>query len=168
MKQRNWNEWLRSHVNEILPEIGIKENQTILDFGCGSGLYAIPAARMVGKAGKVYALEKNAGALDKLKEKVKKEGLDNLEAILSSDMNTGLEKETADVVLLYDVIHLIKDRKRLFSEIYRVLKPNGIVSVYPMHVEKDELIRQMGESHLPLKAEKYSGNILNFGKEFWA
>jgi len=166
MEQRNWNEWLRSHVDEVLPEIGIKENQTILDFGCGAGLYAIPAARMVGKAGKVYALEKNAGALDKLKEKVKKEGLDNLETILSSDMNTGLEKETADVALLYDVLHLIEDRKRLFSEIYRVLKPDGFVSIYPMHVEKDEVIRQMEESHLPLKVGKFEGNILNFGKEF--
>jgi ubiquinone/menaquinone biosynthesis C-methylase UbiE len=165
MKRKNWNEWLRSHVREALPEIGIKENQIILDFGCGSGLYAIPTARLVGKAGKVYALDKSAEALDKLKKRAGKEGLDNLEAIISSDLNTGLEEKTADIVLLYDVIHLIEDRKRLFSEIYRVLKPNGIVSIYPMHVEKDEITKQMKESNFLLKAGKFEDNILNFGKE---
>jgi len=165
MERKRWNEWLRSHVEEVLPEIGIKESQTILDFGCGAGLYTIPAAKLVGRKGKVYALDKNAGALETLKESFRNGGLGNVETILSSDLNTGLEKETADVVLLYDAIHLIKDRKELFVEIYRVLKPNGIVSIYPMHVEKDEVLRQMRGSHFSLKSEEFEGNILNFGKD---
>lgn len=165
MERKRWNEWLRSHVEEVLPEIGIKESQTILDFGCGAGLYTIPAAKLVGRKGKVYALDKNAGALETLKESFRNGGLGNVETILSSDLNTGLEKETADVVLLYDAIHLIKDRKELFVEIYRVLKPNGIVSIYPMHVEKDEVLRQMRGSHFSLKSEEFEGNIFNFGKD---
>jgi ubiquinone/menaquinone biosynthesis C-methylase UbiE len=165
MERKKWNEWLRSHVKEVLPEIGIKKNQTILDFGCGAGLYTIPAAKLVGRKGKVYALDKDAGALERLKESARNGGLGNVETILSSDMNTGLEKETADVVLLYDVLHLIKDRKELFVEIYRVLKPNGIASIYPMHVEKDEVLRQMRESRFSLKSEEFEGNILNFGKD---
>ena len=91
MKRKRWNEWLRSHVEEVLPEIGVKESQTILDFGCGTGLYAIPAARLVGKRGKIYALDKNAGALETLKESVRKEGLENVETIVSSDLKTNLE-----------------------------------------------------------------------------
>lgn len=165
MDRKKWNEWLRSHVEEVLPEIGIKENQTILDFGCGAGLYAIPAAKLVGRKGKVYALDKDSGALETLKESVRKEGLGNVETILSSDLSTDMERETADVVLLYDVIHLVEDRKELFVEIYRILKSDGIVSIYPMHVEKDEVLRQMRESHFFMKSEKFGGNILNFGKD---
>ena len=165
MEQAKWNEWLRGHTKEVLTGIGIEENQRILDFGCGSGAYAIPAAKLVGEKGKVYALDKNAGALETLKESARKEGSENIETILSSDLKICLEAESADVVLLYDVIHLIEDRARLFMEIYRILKPDGVVSIYPMHVKKDEVLRQMRDSHFLLKDEKYEGNILNFGKD---
>ena len=163
MEQAKWNEWLREHIKEVLTEIGIEENQRVLDFGSGSGAYAIPAAKLVGKKGKVYALDKDAGALGTLKESVRKEGLENVETMLSSDLKVSLEEESADVVLLYDVIHLIEDRATLFAEIYRILKLDGVVSIYPMHVKKDEVLRQM-KSHFFLKAEKYEGNILNFGR----
>jgi ubiquinone/menaquinone biosynthesis C-methylase UbiE len=152
---KNWNEWLRAHIEEVLVEVGIEANQTVLDFGCGSGAYAIPAAKLVGKDGKVYALDKNEEALEQLK----KEGIGNIETILSSDLKTGLKDQSVDVVLLYDVIHLIEDRATLFTEIHRILKSDGLVSVYPMHVETDELLRQMRDSHFSLAAEKYEGNI---------
>ncbi len=160
MSGSKWNEWLRVHIKEVLKEIGLEENQTVLDFGCGSGAYAIPAAKLVGKDGKVYALDKNEEALKELK----KEGIENIETILSSDLKTGLEDKSVDVVLLYDVIHMIEDRVTLFAEIHRILKSDGLVSVYPMHVETDELLRQMRDSHFSLAAEKYEGNILNFVK----
>ena len=160
MSGPKWNEWLRVHIKEVLKEIGLEENQTVLDFGCGSGAYAIPAAKLVGKDGKVYALDKNEEALNELK----KEGIENIETILSSDLKTGLEDKSIDVVLLYDVIHMIENWATLFAEIHRILKSDGLVSIYPMHVETDELLRQMRESHFSLAAEKYEGNILNFVK----
>jgi len=157
---KNWNEWLRTHIEEVLVEIGIEANQTVLDFGCGPGAYAIPAAKLVGRDGKVYALDKNEAALKELK----KEGIENIETILSSDLKTGLEDKSVDVVLLYDVIHMIEDRATLFAEIHRILTSDGLVSVYPMHVEIDELLRQMRESHFLVAAEKYEGNLFKFVK----
>ena len=77
MKKR-WNEWLRSHIEEVLKRIGIKERQNVLDFGCGSGAYSIPAAKLIGKVGKVYALDKDAKALKALKEKAKNETIENI------------------------------------------------------------------------------------------
>lgn len=158
-----WNAWLRGHIEEVLKGIGVKENQTILDFGCGPGAYAIPAARLVGGKGKVYALDKDEADLKEL-EKVQEEGLENLETILSSELDTGLKDESVDMVLLYDVIHLIEKRATLFAEVYRVLKPDGLVSIYPMHVKKDEVLKQMRESNFSLEAERHGGNILNFRK----
>ena len=165
MEQAKWNEWLRGHIEEVLAEIGIEENQRVLDFGCGSGAYAVPAARLVGRKGKVYALDKDARALETLKERTREEGLWNVEPILSSNLKVSLEEASVDLVLLYDVIHLIEDRAKLFAETHRVLKPDGLASIYPMHVKKDEVLRQMRDSHFLLKDEKYEGNILNFGKD---
>ena len=45
--------WLDNHASEVLAEIGVKKSQTVLDFGCGSGTYTIPAAKIVGTDGKV-------------------------------------------------------------------------------------------------------------------
>jgi len=165
MNEAQWNEWLRGHIEEVLKGIGVKENQAVLDFGCGSGAYTIPAARLVGKKGRVYALDKDGEALKKLKEEAHKARLDNIETILSSELDTGLSDESVDLGLLYDVIHLIRRRGALFAEMHRVSKPSGVVSIYPMHVEKGEVVRQMRESNLFLEAKKYEGNILNFRVE---
>jgi ubiquinone/menaquinone biosynthesis C-methylase UbiE len=72
-------------------------------------------------------------------------------------MDTGLRDECVDAVLLHDVIHLIDERAALFGEMYRVLKPDGLVSMYPMHVDNDEVSRQMRESGFSLEAEEYDG-----------
>ena len=165
MNEAKWNEWLRGNIEEVLQEIGIEESQTVLDFGCGPGAYAMPAAKLVGRKGRVCALDKDKKALKKLKEKAQKEGWDNIETLLLSELDTGLEEGFVDVVLLYDVIHLIEDRAALFEEVYRILKPDGLVSIYPMHMERGEVLRQMQKSHFSLRAEKYKGHILNFGKE---
>ena len=165
VNEAKWNEWLRGHIEEVLQEIGIEESQTVLDFGCGPGAYAIPAAKLVGRKGKVYALDKEEKALKELKEKAQKERWENIETLLSSDLDTGLEEGSVDVVLLYDVIHTMEDWAALFEEVERVLKPDGMVSIYPMHVEGDEVLRQMRKSHFSLRDEKHEGHILNFGKE---
>jgi ubiquinone/menaquinone biosynthesis C-methylase UbiE len=49
-------------------------------------------------------------------------------------------------------------------EMHRVLKPGGRISIYPMHVDKDEISRQIGGSGFSLQAEEYEGNILVFSK----
>ena len=77
--------WLDSHASEVLAEIGVRKKQVVLDFGCGSGTYTIPAAKLVGDGGKVYALDINRKALDRIEERAKKEGLMNIVRIDSSE-----------------------------------------------------------------------------------
>jgi len=61
-----------------------------------------------------------------------------------------LESESIDVVLLYDVIHYIKvlERKRIYEEIYRILKTGGLLSVYPKHRKSDELLWNLSDMGL--------------------
>ena len=56
--------WLEEAGEKLLKHIGIKEKQKVLDFGCGEGNYAIPAAQVVGKDGVVYASDKVKMSLD--------------------------------------------------------------------------------------------------------
>ena len=55
--------WLAKDGENFLRGIGIRKGQTVLDFGCNKGHYTIPAAKVLGKQGKVYAFDKDKDAL---------------------------------------------------------------------------------------------------------
>ena len=135
--------WVEESGENILKHIGIKRGQKVLDFGCGSGNYTIPAARVVGEQASVYALDEDKEALDRLMSKAKLKGLKNIVRLdASGKPGIALDNESVDVVLLYDILHYYyfpeeDDRRRLLCEVYRVLKPNGLLSVYPTHLESD-------------------------------
>lgn len=149
----------------MLSGVGIGEAQSVLDFGCGSGTYSIPAARLVGKNGRIYSLDVNQGALNKLSRKAEKEELDNIVTLLSSgSVEIPIENETLNHVLLIDVLQEISDKEGLLEEIHRVLKPDGLMTVYPMHIDADEVIRLASSMRLRLKGRKFQERILVFEK----
>ena len=130
--------WFDQMGEIFLIDVGIEQNHSVIDFGCGKGTYVIPAARVVGEGGKVYAVDKNKESLDELMQRSEKMGLKNIERIdVQERIKVPLQKESVDVVLLYDVIHLAGNRKKLLTEIYQVSKPNALISVYPKHHQED-------------------------------
>ena len=132
----------------FLRKIGIRTGQTVLDFGARSGHYSIPAALIVGNNGVIYAVDKEEEALEELKEKTITFGLHNIKTIRTSGkVKLDLGNESMDVILLYDVLHYLKkvERKSLYEEILRLLKPNGFLSVYPKHVVGDTPMDELKE-----------------------
>jgi len=140
--------WLKEKAEKFLKEVGIRKDQIVLDWGCGSGYYTIPTAKIVGDKGKVYALDKSRFSLYKVAQRAKSEKLTNIQTIkTSSKYKIPLEDDSVDLVLLYDVLHSYyfapSESKGLIKEIYRVSKSNALISVYPKHMYlediKDEL-----------------------------
>ena len=128
--------WLKGDGDLFLKDIGIKKGQIVLDFGCGDGHYTIPAAKVVGKEGLVYAQDKEKEALDEMIKRAKKEGLENIRTIKTKgELKIGLKNKSLDAVLLYDILHYhdIKERRKIYSEVYRVLKKGALLSVFPRH-----------------------------------
>lgn len=163
MDERQFRKWLDKNGGELLTEIGLRENQTLLDYGCGAGTCAIPAARIVGPSGRVYALDTSRRALVKVRKQARREGLENIEIIVpDGTLATGLQDASADVALLYDVMQKIDDWATLFGELHRVLRPEGMLSVFPMHVGKDKLLAAMDEPRLFELTGELRGNVLNF------
>ena len=83
--------WHQELGEIALRAIGIKEHYCVLDFGCGPGNYTIPIAKIVGEAGIVYALDKDADALNQLMEKANELGLTNIQRIFN--LRRGLKPE---------------------------------------------------------------------------
>lgn len=145
-------EWLNGEGEVFLKDIGIKKGDVILDFGCGDGPYTIPAAKVVSKEGKVYAIDKDIESMHKLMEITKKKGLKNIIPIhiKSEELKINLESESIDAVLLYDVLHYMEnlERKKIYEEIYRILKTGGLLSVYPKHRKSDEPLWNLSDMEL--------------------
>ena len=150
----------------ILKEVGIKPGFYILDYGCGTGSYTIPAALLVGDSGKVYALDIHPFAIQWVQSMAAKRHLSNVEAILS-DCATGLPDRSIDVILLYDTLHGLSKPHGVLAELHRVLKSDGVLSVNDHHIkeEKEMISRILGEGLFMLsrKGEK----VYNFSKANW-
>lgn len=128
--------WLEKDGEDFLKTIGLKKGQVVLDFGCGEGHYSIPAAKVVGEKGRIYALDKDKKAINRLTKLIKKNKIKNIE-IIKRESNTLLENGSVDFVLCYDVIHYLKDRSIVYDELHRVLRAKGTLSLYPKHHKND-------------------------------
>lgn len=127
--------WLRRGGPAFLTFIGLREGQTVLEFGCGEGNYTIPAAKVVGPGGKVYAIDKDSTALEELIRRAKRRRLKNIEAVQTEGELCPLSGQygIVDTALIFNMLHYIEDaddRKRLYSEVHRVLRRKGILAVF--------------------------------------
>jgi ubiquinone/menaquinone biosynthesis C-methylase UbiE len=144
----------------ILKEIGIKPGFQVLDFGCGPGGYTLPAAKLVGETGKIYALDMNPAAILTVKSLAAKHKLANVQTILS-DGATALPDDIIDVVFLYDLFHYLKKPNDVLTELHRVLKPAGILSASYHHMNKNDLTsRVSGTALFRLSREGKQSNFI--------
>ncbi|MBW2311935.1 MAG: class I SAM-dependent methyltransferase [Deltaproteobacteria bacterium] len=133
--------WIEADGEAFFRDLGMKGDQSILDFGCGAGHYAIPAAKAAGQGGMVYALDKDVSELSQLLKQAQSEGIDNIVPLeISGELAISLEEESVDVVLLFDVLHYMAadERELLYEEVHRVLRNDGRLLVYPKHVKSDQ------------------------------
>lgn len=136
-------DFLRPRI-KIVTEAEISEGFKVLDFGCGPGSYVKIVSRLVGKSGKLYALDVNPVAIKMVKGIIFKNQLSNVETILS-DGNINLPDNSFDRVLLYDVFHDISDAKKVLKELNRILKPDGVLSFGDHHLKEDEIVSRVTE-----------------------
>ena len=150
--------WLYKLANLIwnprrrLKKIPLKEGMVGVDYGCGPGRYTLPLAELVGPGGKVFAVDIQPLAIKTVKEKAARRSLTNIEPVLVDSYNTGIQGSSVDLVLLLDTLHMIKNHDALLHEIYRLLKPNGLLFMDPGHM-KTSRARGIVESIGPFTIE---------------
>jgi len=148
---------------KLLNAAGLKPGQKVLEVGCGPGFFTIPAAKIVGAEGVVYALDVNPFAIETVQRKVEKEGLDNVKILFADAARTGLPDESVDLAFLFGVIHALEDVDAVMREIHRVLKANGILSVQKSWWSEKHLIDVVTRSKLFSFTER-KNRIFKFNK----
>ncbi|MFX1594245.1 MAG: class I SAM-dependent methyltransferase [Promethearchaeota archaeon] len=124
---------------EKIRKANIRQGDIVLDYGCGSGSYTIAAAEEVKPNGRIFAADIHPLALKKVSKKSEKSGYNNIETI-QTDCATGLDNESIDVVICFDVIHDIPNKYNILKEFHRVLKPSSTLSFDDHHLKENEII----------------------------
>jgi 2-polyprenyl-3-methyl-5-hydroxy-6-metoxy-1,4-benzoquinol methylase len=108
-----------------LASSSVKKGDIVLDLGCGTGLDLLLAAEKVGTNGSVIGIDMNEDMLKKAKENIDKSEFKNIELRKGMIENLPIESESVDWVISNCVINLSSEKEKAFTEIARVLKPNG-------------------------------------------
>ena len=148
---------------KLLNSAGLKPGQKVLEVGCGPGFFTIPAAKIVGEKGRVYALDVNPVAVETVRRKIEEKGLKNVEVMLADASETGLPDESIDVAFLFGVIHALDDVDAVMREMHRVLKAKGVLSIQKSWWSEKKLLDAVTKNGLFSFREKTS-RVFKFEK----
>ena len=148
----------------------LKSGETVLDLGSGGGFDCFLASSRVGEKGKVIGVDMTPEMIDRARENVRKGRYKNVEFRLGEIENLPVADATVDVIISNCVINLSENKRRVFEEAFRVLKPNGRLMVSDIVLLKKlpEIIKKNVEAYIGCLSgaemkDKYLQMIKNAG-----
>ena len=118
--RRSW-----QNPENILARIGLVPGMVMIDIGCGEGFFALPAARMAGRQGKIIGIDINAEAVTSMLEKARREDLNNLEGMVGRGEDTVACEGCADITFFGIDLHDFSDPAKVLSCARVMLKKDG-------------------------------------------
>jgi ubiquinone/menaquinone biosynthesis C-methylase UbiE len=109
--------------------LGIQAGTSVADVGSGDGYFSFHLARRVGPGGRVYGVDIDQGALEKLRRRAEKEGFEQIETIRGAADDPRLPADSVDVVLVVNAYHEMRDYDAMLAGLYRALRPGGLLAI---------------------------------------
>ena len=131
----------------------IKEGETVLDLGSGAGFDSFLAANRVGPTGKVIGVDMTPEMINRARENSDKGSYSNVQFVPGELEDLPVDDNSMDAVISNCVINLVPDKKKVFKEVFRVLKPGGRLMV------SDLVLRQKLPLSIENSIEGYVGCI---------
>jgi ubiquinone/menaquinone biosynthesis C-methylase UbiE len=144
---------------------GIEPGMQVLEVGPGNGRYTMAAARRVGEAGRVVAIDIEPKMIDRVRARVEAEGIVNIVARVADVYGLPFEDETFDAVTMIAVIGEIPAPVRAMREFHRVLKSGGCLAFSELLMDPDyplakTLVRKAQAAGFQLKNRM--GNLFHY------
>lgn len=131
----------------------ISEGNVVIDLGSGAGNDCFVARRFTGEKGKVIGIDFTEAMIERARDNAAKAGFNNVEFRFGDIERMPVTSNHADVIISNCVLNLVPDKTKVFSEIYRVLKPGGHFSI------SDVVLEGNLPAELQEAAEMYAGCV---------
>jgi len=125
----------------------------VVDLGSGAGNDCFVARALTGDTGRVIGIDMTEPMIEKARNNLKKLGYSNVEFRLGDIEDMPVISDSTDVVISNCVLNLVPDKGKAFSEIFRILKPGGHLSV------SDIVLRGGLPEKIKQAAEMYAGCV---------
>lgn len=170
-----------AHPPRNVDALGIRPGQILVDFGAGSGAYALAMAERLRGMGHVYAIDVQQGLLRRIKNDAHKKGIKNIETIWSDverPSGSRMADAHADLVLISNLLFQVEAKDAVLREAHRILKPMGYLAVIDwsesfggMGPVKKEVVRKERAIELAEKAgfelsEEFEAGAHHYGLLF--
>lgn len=120
-------------LDEFVKDVArVTDGMVCIDFGSGTGTFALPLAQYAGNSGKVYAVDNNAEMLGHIRAK---NPPPNLVLVQRDVAQTELDDQIADLCLSAFILHEVRQPDNLVAEAFRLLKPQGRLLVVEWKAE---------------------------------
>ena len=150
----------KNKLDQVVESIALKPGQSIADIGCGGGYFSLRFAEMVGKEGRVYAIDTKPEFLEYVKNSAKEKGLDNVVPMLVSGDKLDLPQKSLDFIFMRNVTHHIPNRVEYFGNLKQFLKTDGKIiiieykrgkpftfrGIFRHYIPKETIIQEMEEA----------------------
>jgi FkbM family methyltransferase len=114
---------------ETLIKLGLHEGDVMADIGCGIGYFTIPASKIVGDNGKVFAMDILPEMLQDVGKKIKDNNISNIEIILTEENDLKLEDNKVTFAFISTVLHEADEKENFLNEIKRIISPKGRIAI---------------------------------------
>jgi 2-polyprenyl-3-methyl-5-hydroxy-6-metoxy-1,4-benzoquinol methylase len=112
----------------------LKPEDTVMDFGCGTGLVCNEIA---GKVNKVYAIDISLKMIEIAQRKSLERNIQNIDYLKTTIFDNRFDRSSFDVITAFNILHLLENTQVAINRIHDLLKPGGlIISVTPFVGEK--------------------------------
>ncbi|HKS74350.1 MAG TPA: class I SAM-dependent methyltransferase [Terriglobales bacterium] len=151
----------RLQITRVMDLLGIRPGSTVADIGAGGGWFTVRAARRVGSAGMVYAVDINPDAARFVEQRAQKEGLQNIKTIVSKPDDPSLPHDAVESVLLLKTYHEVADPVALMRNLREALKPDAKVGIIDRNgksenhgVDRAIVVREMSDAGYQLAQQE--------------